>query len=104
MHRHLCLCGKNNALNFKLLGHIYESSSFSEKHFKIFSASENLPFLEENLPALREKLGSDVEVELMYDAALSSDGCRIETEYGVFDCGIDTELANIYKDIRSLCG
>lgn len=76
----------------------------SGKHFKIFSASENLPFLEENLPALREKLGSNVEVELMYDAALSSDGCRIETEYGVFDCGIDTELANIYKDIRSLCG
>lgn len=76
----------------------------SGKHFKIFSSSENLPFLEENLPALREKLGSDVEVELMYDVALSSDGCRIETEYGVFDCGIDTELANIYKDIRSLCG
>lgn len=76
----------------------------SGKHFKIFSSSENIAFLEEKLPELREKLGSDVEVELMYDAGLSSDGCRIETECGVFDCGIDTELANIYKDIRSLCG
>lgn len=76
----------------------------SGKHFKIFSSSENLAFLEENLPGLKEKLGSDVEVELLYDAELSSDGCRIETEHGVFDCGIDTELANIYKDIRSLCG
>jgi flagellar biosynthesis/type III secretory pathway protein FliH len=29
--------------------------------------------------------------------------CRIETEFGVFDCGLDTELKNLYKDIRSLC-
>ena len=26
-----------------------------------------------------------------------------ETSFGVFDCGIDMELNNLVKDIRSLC-
>lgn len=75
-----------------------------EKHFKIHACADNIAFFETKLPALREKVGSDVELELVYDASLSQEGCRIETESGVFDCGIDTELSNIYKEIRSLCG
>ena len=29
--------------------------------------------------------------------------CQIETNFGIFDCGIDMELANLEKAIRSLC-
>jgi flagellar biosynthesis/type III secretory pathway protein FliH len=33
---------------------------------------------------------------------MSEGQCQIETPFGVFDCGVDTELASLLKDIRSL--
>ncbi len=73
-----------------------------DKKFKIFTTADQISFLEEHMDSLKEKLGADVELELMYDGNIAPGGCRIETDHGVFDCGIDTQLSNIYKSIRAL--
>lgn len=46
---------------------------------------------------------NDIDIEVVNDANLDTSGCFIETSFGVFDCGIDMELNNLVKDIRSLC-
>ena len=47
--------------------------------------------------------GNDVDIEVVNDMTLGAEDCIIETESGVFNCGIDMELSNLEKDIRSLC-
>ena len=51
---------------------------------------------------IREIVGQKVAIEFVHDAKLKDDQCKIETSFGVFDCGIDTQLDNLLKDIKSL--
>lgn len=73
------------------------------KKFRIRVAKENLSFLEKHLSELREELGNDVQIEIVNDNGLKDADCMIETDNGLFDCSLDTELENLKKDIRSLC-
>lgn len=76
----------------------------SAKQFMIRVSEANRSFLEEHIEELRSRVTADVEIHVASDAALTDEYCRIETEYGVYDCSIDTELSNLFRDIRSLCG
>ena len=73
------------------------------KSFRIRVSAENRKFLEEHVTELKEKIGSDISIEIVNDMGLTEEGCIIETDGGVFHCGIDIQLSNLKKDIRSLC-
>lgn len=73
------------------------------KSFKIHVSQNNFKFINEHLSDIRERVGNDVEIEIVNDANLGSEDCLIETDFGVFDCGIDMELNNLVHDIKSLC-
>ncbi len=75
----------------------------SVKNFRIRVSKTNQSFLEENVESLREHVGKDVTIEIVNDNNLKDLDCMIETDFGVFDCGLDTELSGLEKDIRSLC-
>ena len=64
---------------------------------------EDQKMLSEHLDELQEITGKDVAIEFVKDQKLSDGQCKIETDYGVIDCGIDTQLSTLLKDIRSLC-
>ncbi len=74
------------------------------KSFRIRVSETNHRFLESHLDDLKERIGNDVSIEIVNDMNLDARDCQIETDYGIFDCGIDMELSNLEKDIRSLCG
>ena len=73
------------------------------KEFHIRVSSANYKFIESHIGDIKEKIGNDVNIEIVNDMSLGAEDCIIETESGVFNCGIDMELANLEKDIRSLC-
>jgi flagellar assembly protein FliH len=73
------------------------------KHFRIHTAPGNASFLEYHLNEIQQTAGYDAVIELINDDNLQPGICRIETDFGMFDCSLDTELKNLYKDIRSLC-
>lgn len=75
----------------------------SAKHFHIQVSEKNRSYLEEHLDEIRGKVAHDVEISVASDTGMTEENCQIETEYGVFDCSIDVELANLIRDIRSLC-
>lgn len=75
----------------------------SAKNFTIKVSEANRSYLEEHIEELRSNVAGDVEITVTSDAGLSEEFCRIETEYGVFDCSVDTEWSNLLKDIRLLC-
>ncbi len=76
----------------------------SGKHFRIHISPEDIPLMEEHLDEIQKTAGYDAVIELVKAANLKPGDCQIETDFGMFDCGLDTELKNLYKDIRSLCG
>ena len=73
------------------------------KEIRIRVSSANFKFIESHIGDIKEKIGNDINVEIVNDMTLEAEDCIIETESGVFNCGIDMELTNLEKDIRSLC-
>lgn len=72
------------------------------KEFRVKVGEEDAGFLEKHMDEIREKVGSAVSVELMTDANMKDRQCIIETDAGIFDCGIDVQLENLVKALRSL--
>ncbi len=74
-----------------------------EKSFRIKVAAGNVAFLEEHKEEILDRVGHDVELEILSDATMDGNDCMIETDSGVFDCSLGVQLENLIKDIRSLC-
>ena len=75
----------------------------SGKNFRIHVAPMDVAIMKEHADEFAEMIGNGAVVEIVRDPKLSENECQIETEYGLFDCGLDTEYQNLIKDIRSLC-
>ncbi len=54
------------------------------------------------LDSLKEKVGAESEIDVIMDPTLSEGSCLIETDGGIYDCSIDTELASLSKELREL--
>lgn len=74
-----------------------------EKKFRIKVAQGNVLFLENHKEELLDRVGHDVELEFVSDSTMDGNACIIETDSGVFDCSLGTQLENLIKDIRALC-
>lgn len=73
------------------------------KEFRIHVSQNNYKFINSHLDDIKLNIGNDVNIEVVNDASLGTEDCQIETNFGVFDCGIDMELNTLIKDIRTLC-
>lgn len=74
-----------------------------EKHFRIKVAEDNVLFLEKNKEDILDRVGHDIELDILADSAMDGNDCIIETDSGVFDCSLGAQLENLIKDIKSLC-
>ena len=74
-----------------------------EKKFRIKVAQSNVLFLENHKEEILDRVGHDIELEIIADSMMDGNDCIIETDSGVFDCSLGTQLENLIKDIRSLC-
>lgn len=74
-----------------------------EKRFRIKVAQGNVLFLENHKEEILDRVGHDIELEILADSTMDGNDCIIETDSGVFDCSLGAQLENLIKDIRSLC-
>lgn len=72
------------------------------KELSIQVGEENFEQVKEELPALKELLGEDVKLEILKSTQLGSTECKIETDFGIYDCGFDVQLKNLCNRIRLL--
>lgn len=68
-----------------------------EKHFRIKVAGDNVSFLEKHKDEILDYVGHDIELEIVPDYTLNENACTIETDAGIFDCGVDVQLDNLMK-------
>ena len=73
------------------------------KEFHIRVADVNFKFIESHVADIKDKIGNDVNIDIINDRTLGENDCMIETKTGIFNCGIDMVLDNLEKDIKSLC-
>lgn len=66
-------------------------------------AKEDYAYVQEQKAALLEEAGmQSSSVEIVSDATLARAQCMIETEGGVYDCSLDTELAELKRRLMLL--
>ena len=73
-----------------------------DRKFRIKVADSNVLFLENHREDILERVGHGIELEFIADSTMDGNDCLIETDSGVFDCSLGTQLENLIKDIRSL--
>ena len=72
----------------------------------IIERGRNLPFSSKGIvdkDEILDYVGHDIELEIVPDYTLNENACTIETDAGIFDCGVDVQLDNLMKDIKALC-
>ncbi|MGN0240711.1 MAG: FliH/SctL family protein [Candidatus Weimeria sp.] len=74
----------------------------SAKELLIRANEKNYDLLISKKQEIADKVGEGVSVEFAKDPLLTDGQCMIETDGGVYDVSIDTELKNLIKRIRLL--
>lgn len=72
------------------------------KELSIQVGEDNFEQVKEELPALKELLGEDAKLEILKNSQLGPKDCKIETDFGIYDCGFDVQLKNLCNRIRLL--
>ncbi len=71
--------------------------------FMIHVSREDYPYISMQKKEIAAgAVSENCSVEVTEDASLSKNECRIETESGIFDCGLDTQLAELKKKLMLL--
>lgn len=73
------------------------------KQYKIRVCEAEVAFLRAHKEELQEKVGEDVQIDIVMDPDLSESQCVIDADSGVYDCSLDVALENLTRDLRSLC-
>ncbi len=92
--------GKKDVL-YHLLDHcIMKIERTGQMQIKVSDA--NAEFIKGKKEEIQGKVGSDVGLDIIADPLLNDSQCIIETDGGIFDCSIDTELDNLIREIKAL--
>lgn len=83
----------------KNLGQIENSGNYI-----IRIAKEDMEIMQLNRDFLMTGLAPDTRLEFLEDGTLSKGQCRLETDGGIFDCSLDTQLAALKKELQILAG
>ncbi len=94
------LSGKKDVI-YHLLDHcIMKIERTGQMQIKVSDA--NAEFIKSKKEEIQGKIGQEVGLDIIADPLLNDSQCIIETDGGIFDCSIDTELDNLIREIRAL--
>lgn len=85
-----------------VVGNVIQKSD-EDKQFLIHISKKDYEFLFSKKTELLSQISREnIKLELVEDVTVADRQCIIETENGVFDCGIDTQLAELKKRLKLL--
>lgn len=93
--------GDDKNIIFHLLDNVI-SNVDSSKSFIIRVNEQNMEFLRSKKDELQTKVGQEVSLDIVLDPLLNDSQCMVETDGGLFDCSMDTEMRNLIKEIKAL--
>jgi len=72
------------------------------REFIIRVSSDDYKFLINNQGKIYCAMSKDVNIDIIEDVTMARNQCTIETNTGIFNCGLDIELANLTRDLKLL--
>lgn len=72
------------------------------KEFQVRVSRADYEFVESQKDAISAEVGTSIMVDIVADASLPERQCMIETDSGVFECGVDVQLENLLGTLKSL--
>ena len=72
------------------------------RSFFIHVSKEDYPFVSMQKKQITASVASGSSVEVVEDLTLSKNQCLIETEDGIFDCGVSTQLTELSNRLKLL--
>lgn len=94
------LSGRKDVI-YHLLDHcIMKIERTGQMQIKVSDA--NAEYIKSKKDEIQGKVGAEVGLDIIADPLLNDDQCIIETDGGIFDCSIDTELDNLIREIKAL--
>ena len=72
------------------------------KSYLVHVSGDDHEYVSEHKDELAEGLGASAVVEIISDVTLTAGNCFIETDGGIFDCSLGTELDLLKKELRVL--
>lgn len=94
------LSGSEEVLVYLVKNTIYEADNAKEFHIRF--SREDVSDMRERLDEFKSLVSSDCTMEILSDNSLEKGQCLIETEHGVFDCGSDVQLKNLFRNLKAL--
>lgn len=70
--------------------------------FTVYVSPGQYQDLSERSNEIVAQTGKSIEIKLLSDPGLSMEQCRIESDYGIFPCGIDVHYQNLVKQLKQL--
>ena len=74
----------------------------ASRNFIIRCSVEDAIFLRENKEKIVGATRNDIQIEIVSDPSMKRNECLIDTDSGIYDCGLDIQLENLINDIRIL--
>ncbi|MDE7313755.1 MAG: hypothetical protein K2N87_19380 [Eubacterium sp.] len=74
----------------------------NSREFRIFVSADDYAEVSGRKQEIIEKIGGEVTLDIIMDESMQSGQCTIDTDEGIFECGMDIQLANLTKDLRAL--
>ncbi|MGN0481853.1 MAG: FliH/SctL family protein, partial [Lachnospiraceae bacterium] len=68
--------------------------------FLIRVSPDDYPFVVNHQGKIYCAMSKDIQIEIFEDASLQKNQCRIESEFGVYDCSLDIQMGNLIRDIK----
>ncbi len=94
------LSGRKDVI-YHLLDHcIMKIERTGQMQIKVSDA--NAEYIKNKKEEIQGKVGAEVGLDIIADPLLNDSQCIIETDGGIFDCSIDTELENLIREIKAL--
>lgn len=76
----------------------------NSREFRIFVSAEDYASVSDRKQEIFEKIGGEAVLDIIMDESMQPGQCTIDTDEGIFECGIEIQLSNLVKDLQALSG
>ena len=84
-----------------LIDHVMRADEDS-RHFVVHVSGEALADVKAGKEMLKENLPENATIDIIEDLTLTGNACIIDADGSIFDCGLDTQLEELGKKLRTL--
>lgn len=88
-----------------ILMHLIRSTVSNIKNsntFRLRVSQEDYEAVSGHKEEIIQKIGKEAALDIIMDDSVSQGQCTIDTDEGLFDCGLDVQFQNLVRDLKAL--